>query len=272
MESATPGRGQWNGVDVHGVLVLAARYPLSQTSTTARNMTMMMKIPPMMQTKMISPLEGWLVAKLDMVGALGMMRWWWWTIGKGFEWLSRSHLLLRRAPREDAQGVPASWTKTLCFACCYVIDDLVAGEATLVTAGMINRVILAPDAMCICAWTCTPLQLYRFNVTASKTGAGGNKVAHWRGEEGTCNWMEDAENKVAPVSLTLEASQRLSIWGYAESFSVGVRLLMEMTNCSHTIIHQRVAVRLLVWQRGDSARLCRKRMSRAGVTQLDSSI
>ena len=28
MESATPGRGQWNGVDVHGVLVLAARYPV----------------------------------------------------------------------------------------------------------------------------------------------------------------------------------------------------------------------------------------------------
>ena len=27
MELATPGRGQWNGVDVHGVLMLVARYP-----------------------------------------------------------------------------------------------------------------------------------------------------------------------------------------------------------------------------------------------------
>ena len=86
-----------------------------------------------------------------MVGALGMMRWWWWTIGKGFEWLSRSRLSLKHVPSEDAQGVPASWTETFGFACCYVIDDLVAGEAMLVTAGMINGVIVAPDAMCVCS-------------------------------------------------------------------------------------------------------------------------
>jgi len=175
---------------------------LSQTSMTAKNMITMTKIPPMMQMKMMSPLEGWLVAKLDMVGALGMMRWWWWTIGKGFERLSRSRLSLRRAPSEDAQGVPASWTETFGFARCYVIDDLVTGEATLVAARMINGVIVAPDATCVHARTCTPLQSFRFNVTASETGARGNKVAHRRGEEGTRNRTEDAENKVAPVSLT----------------------------------------------------------------------
>ena len=74
-------------------------------------------------------------------------------MGKGFERLSRRHLLLRCTPSEDAQGVLASWTETFGFACCYVINDLIAGEATLVTSGMINGVIVAPDATCACAQT-----------------------------------------------------------------------------------------------------------------------
>ena len=117
-------------------------------------------------------LEGWLVVKLGMVGALGMMQWWWWTIGKGFEWLLRRHLLLRCMPSEDAQGILASWTETFGFACCYAINDHVVGDATLVTSGVINGVIVAPDATCTHARTCMLLQSFWFNATTSETGAG----------------------------------------------------------------------------------------------------
>ena len=55
------------------------------------------------------------------------------------------------------------------------------------------------------------------NVTASETGARGNKVAHRRGEEGTRNRTEDAENKVAPVSLTTSMAWR---WDSEKDLSV----------------------------------------------------
>jgi hypothetical protein len=92
--------------------------------------------------------------------------------------IERASSSVARISSDSAQDEPATWTDFITCTCRQVVDHFVLGIAVLVALRVVDGMVVAPDTMCVHTRIYALLQLSQGNTTASKTVAGGCKVAH----------------------------------------------------------------------------------------------